>query len=182
MAVHTGLLRLETAGDGAVVDLTDGVRSIVRRAEVDSGVAVVFAVGSTLAVTTMEYEPGGVADLQALLAVMREDGVGAVAMEVSSHALAYGRTAAIQYAVAAGHYLGLALDRALDTIGEAERRLAAEMVGNGATGPAAVDAWVGTRAGEVERIRTAVHGIASSGLTLSKLSVAASLLGDLVKH
>ena len=76
----------------------------------------------------------------------------------------------------------LALDRALDTIGEAERRLAAEMVGNGATGPAAVDAWVGSRGGEVERIRTAVHGIASSGLTLSKLSVAASLLGDLVKH
>ena len=38
------------------------------------------------------------------------------------------------------------------------------------------------RAGEVERIRAAVHGIASSGLTLSKLSVAASLLGDLVKN
>ena len=76
----------------------------------------------------------------------------------------------------------LALDRALDSIGEAERRLTAEMVGNGATGPAAVDAWVAPRAGEVERIRAAVHGIASSGLTLSKLSVAASLLGDLVKH
>jgi UDP-N-acetylmuramoyl-L-alanyl-D-glutamate--2,6-diaminopimelate ligase len=40
-------------------------------------------------------------DLQALLAIMREDGAGAVAMEVSSHALAYGRTAGIQYAVAA---------------------------------------------------------------------------------
>jgi UDP-N-acetylmuramoyl-L-alanyl-D-glutamate--2,6-diaminopimelate ligase len=40
-------------------------------------------------------------DLQALFAVMREDGVGAVAMEVSSHALAYGRTAGIHYAVAA---------------------------------------------------------------------------------
>ncbi|HEV3169921.1 MAG TPA: UDP-N-acetylmuramoyl-L-alanyl-D-glutamate--2,6-diaminopimelate ligase [Actinocrinis sp.] len=40
-------------------------------------------------------------DLQALLAVMREDGVGAVAMEVSSHALAYGRTAGIRYRVAA---------------------------------------------------------------------------------
>jgi glutamate dehydrogenase len=76
----------------------------------------------------------------------------------------------------------LALDRALDSIGEAERRLTAAMVGNGATGPAAVDAWVGPRAGDVERIRAAVHGIASSGLTLSKLSVAASLLGDLVKH
>jgi glutamate dehydrogenase len=76
----------------------------------------------------------------------------------------------------------LALDRALDTIGEAERRLTAEMVGNGVTGPQAVEAWVTPRAGEVERIRAAVHGIASSGLTLSKLSVAASLLGDLVKH
>jgi UDP-N-acetylmuramoyl-L-alanyl-D-glutamate--2,6-diaminopimelate ligase len=40
-------------------------------------------------------------DLQALLAVMREDGVDSVAMEVSSHALAYGRTAGIRYQVAA---------------------------------------------------------------------------------
>jgi glutamate dehydrogenase len=76
----------------------------------------------------------------------------------------------------------LALDRALDSIGEAERRLTADMVRDGATGPQAVEAWVGKRTGEVERIRSAVHGIASSGLTLSKLSVAASLLGDLVKQ
>jgi secondary thiamine-phosphate synthase enzyme len=67
MAVHGGLLRLSTPGDGAIVDLTEGVRSIVRRSEVDTGMAVLFAVGSTVAVTTMEYEPGGVADLQALL-------------------------------------------------------------------------------------------------------------------
>jgi secondary thiamine-phosphate synthase enzyme len=65
--VHGGLLRLSTPGDGAIVDLTEGVRSIVSRSEAQSGVAVVFAVGSTVAVTTMEYEPGGVADLQALL-------------------------------------------------------------------------------------------------------------------
>ena len=67
MAVHTGLLRLETPGDGAVVDLTEGVRSIVARSEVQSGVATVFAVGATVAITTIEYEPGAVADLQALL-------------------------------------------------------------------------------------------------------------------
>ena len=67
MTVHGGLLRLSTRGDGAIVDLTEGVRSIVRRSEVQTGVAVVFAVGSTVGVTTMEYEPGGVADLQALL-------------------------------------------------------------------------------------------------------------------
>ena len=35
---------------------------------------------------------------------------------------------------------------------------------------------------EVERVRLAIHEIANSGLTLSKLAVAASLLGDLVKN
>jgi secondary thiamine-phosphate synthase enzyme len=67
VAVHGGLLRMETAGDGAVVDLTEGVRSIVARSGVDAGVAVVFAVGATVGVTTIEHEPGAVADLQALL-------------------------------------------------------------------------------------------------------------------
>ena len=76
----------------------------------------------------------------------------------------------------------LALDRALDSIGDAERRLTAAMAGNGSDGRAAVEAWVAPRQGEVQRIRTAVHEIANSGLTLSKLSVAASLLGDLVKQ
>jgi glutamate dehydrogenase len=75
----------------------------------------------------------------------------------------------------------LALDRALDTIAEAERQLAAQMVGNGIAGTGAVEAWIAPRAAEVQRIRTAVHDIADSGLTLSKVSVAASLLGDLVK-
>ena len=45
----------------------------------------------------------------------------------------------------------------------------------------AVEAWVAPRKAEVERIRGAIHEIANSGLTLSKLAVAASLLGDLVK-
>jgi glutamate dehydrogenase len=55
------------------------------------------------------------------------------------------------------------------------------MVGNGAAGAGAVEAWIAPRKAEVERIRLAVQEIAGSGLTLSKLSVAASLLGDLVK-
>jgi glutamate dehydrogenase len=75
----------------------------------------------------------------------------------------------------------LAFDRALDSIGDAERRLTAAMTAGGGAGAAAVDAWVATRAADVQRIRAAVHEIANSGLTLSKLSVAASLLGDLVR-
>ncbi|HEU4978566.1 MAG TPA: secondary thiamine-phosphate synthase enzyme YjbQ [Solirubrobacteraceae bacterium] len=67
MSVHAGILRLSTHGDGEIVDVTEGVRSVVHRSEVQTGAVVVFAVGSTVAVTTMEYEPGGVADLQQLL-------------------------------------------------------------------------------------------------------------------
>jgi glutamate dehydrogenase len=75
----------------------------------------------------------------------------------------------------------LALDRARDSIGDAERRLTAAMVTAGTAGTEAVEAWVAPRKAEVERIRGAIHEIANSGLTLSKLAVAASLLGDLVK-
>ncbi len=67
MAVHGGLLRVQTPGNGAVVDLTEGVRSVVTRSGVQAGVAAVFAVGATVGVTTLEHEPGAIADLQALL-------------------------------------------------------------------------------------------------------------------
>ena len=75
----------------------------------------------------------------------------------------------------------LALDRARDGLGEAVRRLTAEMMADGLSGPEAVAAWVAARGGDVERIRAAVAEIAGTGLTPSKLSVAASLLGDLAK-
>ena len=67
MTVHGGLLRLETPGDGHIVDITRGVESVLATSGIDRGVVTVFATGSTVAITTMEYEPGGVHDLQALL-------------------------------------------------------------------------------------------------------------------
>lgn len=67
MTVHGGVLRLSTVGDGDVVDLTAGVEAVVRQSGVETGVAVVFAPGATVGITTIEYEPGAVADLQALL-------------------------------------------------------------------------------------------------------------------
>ncbi len=67
MAVHGGRLVLETAGHGAIVDITDGVARVVRAGEIERGVATVFASGSTVAITTMEHEPGAVADLQTML-------------------------------------------------------------------------------------------------------------------
>jgi secondary thiamine-phosphate synthase enzyme len=67
VTVHSGLLRLETPGIGHIVDITPGIESVLGTSGVDRGVVTVFATGSTVGVTTMEYEPGGVGDLQALL-------------------------------------------------------------------------------------------------------------------
>ena len=67
MTVHTGLLRLETEGDGQIVDLTEGVLAVVRQSGVEQGLVAVFVTGSTAAVTTMEHEPGGVQDLREAL-------------------------------------------------------------------------------------------------------------------
>jgi secondary thiamine-phosphate synthase enzyme len=67
MPVHSGRLEFQTEGDGDVIDLTAGVESVVRSAGVDTGAVTVFVPGSTAAVTTMEFEPGGVHDLRRLL-------------------------------------------------------------------------------------------------------------------
>jgi glutamate dehydrogenase len=83
--------------------------------------------------------------------------------------------------VVADYYDRLALDRAIDGIAAAHRRLTAEIVASGGGGDDAVAHWVEKRGHEITRIRDAVDGIAASGLTLSKLTVAASLLGDLAR-
>ena len=67
MAVHSAMLRFRTGGHGQIVDLTDGVASAVEAAGVQQGIVCVAGRGSTVAVTTMEYEPGGVHDLTAAL-------------------------------------------------------------------------------------------------------------------
>ncbi|HTX44918.1 MAG TPA: secondary thiamine-phosphate synthase enzyme YjbQ [Solirubrobacteraceae bacterium] len=67
MPVEGGMLRMETPGNGHVVDLTEGITRVVGATGVERGLVTVFATGSTVAITTMEYEPGGVADLQQLL-------------------------------------------------------------------------------------------------------------------
>jgi secondary thiamine-phosphate synthase enzyme len=67
MTVHAAELTLSTQGNADVVDITDGVAQVVSTSDAAAGLCSVFVRGSTAAVTTMEYEPGGVHDLQALL-------------------------------------------------------------------------------------------------------------------
>jgi glutamate dehydrogenase len=75
----------------------------------------------------------------------------------------------------------LAFDRGFDAMGDALRRLVAEMTAAGGNGAEAVAAFVERKGSDVDRVRDAVHGMVTSGLSLSKLTVAASMLGDLVR-
>jgi secondary thiamine-phosphate synthase enzyme len=67
VAVHTADLRLATQGDTDVIDITAKVQKVVAQGPIDDGLVTAFVGGSTAAITTMEFEPGGIADLEALL-------------------------------------------------------------------------------------------------------------------
>jgi secondary thiamine-phosphate synthase enzyme len=67
VATHSGELRLSTQGDGDVIDITGDVQRVVAEGPVTDGVVTAFVNGSTAAITTMEFEPGGVSDLRDLL-------------------------------------------------------------------------------------------------------------------
>jgi len=67
VGVHTSELRLSTRGDTDSVDITGEVQSIVSEAGIGEGQALAFVRGSTAAISTMEFEPGGVHDLREML-------------------------------------------------------------------------------------------------------------------
>ena len=61
--VSTHTTEVRTKGQGDVCDLTDAVNRAASASGVRAGVATVFVTGSTAGVTTIEFEPGAVADL-----------------------------------------------------------------------------------------------------------------------
>jgi len=67
VAVHSWESSFSTQGDSDVIDITAGVQRIVAAGPVADGLVTAFVRGSTAAITTMEFEPGGVADLRDLL-------------------------------------------------------------------------------------------------------------------
>jgi glutamate dehydrogenase len=81
----------------------------------------------------------------------------------------------------ADYFDRLAFDRGFDAIGDALRRLVAEMTAEGASGADAITAFAAGRGNDAHRVRDAIHAMAASGLSLSKLTVAASMLGDLAR-
>jgi len=65
--VRTSEIQLSTRGHSDIVDITRRVQEAVSEAGATDGMASAFVRGSTAAITTMEFEPGGVTDLRNLL-------------------------------------------------------------------------------------------------------------------
>ena len=65
MVIQTYTEELRTKGQDDCADITEAVQEAVSRAKLRQGLATVFVTGSTAGVTTIEYEPGLVQDLQA---------------------------------------------------------------------------------------------------------------------
>ena len=66
---------LSTTGRNDVVDITAHVEQAVRKAAVQEGLVTVFVPGSTAGITTIEYEPGAVADLKAAVTRLAPDNI-----------------------------------------------------------------------------------------------------------
>jgi len=64
--VVTARREIATRGQGDAHDITDLVSAAVAESKIAAGVATIFVVGSTAAVTTIEFEPGAIADLNRL--------------------------------------------------------------------------------------------------------------------
>ena len=56
-AYHHDIHR-DTRGDDHILDLTDEVRDVVEASGIQTGQATLMVVGSTAALSTLEYEPG----------------------------------------------------------------------------------------------------------------------------
>jgi thiamine phosphate synthase YjbQ (UPF0047 family) len=67
MTVKSRIVRLETLKEDEILDITDKVQKIVENGPIKNGVVFLFVPGSTAALTTMEFEPGLLADLPAML-------------------------------------------------------------------------------------------------------------------
>jgi len=65
--VHSATFEVSTQGFCDVVDVTTQVTAIVEKSGIKTGIVCIANPGSTAGITTIEFEPGAVADLKAAL-------------------------------------------------------------------------------------------------------------------
>ncbi|MFZ0926142.1 MAG: secondary thiamine-phosphate synthase enzyme YjbQ [Halobacteriota archaeon] len=63
MTTKTEHIAIDTTAGVQIIDITSEVRKLLAKSDFQEGLATVFVPGSTATVTTIEYEPGLVADM-----------------------------------------------------------------------------------------------------------------------
>jgi secondary thiamine-phosphate synthase enzyme len=58
---------MDTLGGVQIIDITNHVQELLTKSNLNDGLATVFVPGSTASVTTIEYEPGLIADIKKAL-------------------------------------------------------------------------------------------------------------------
>jgi secondary thiamine-phosphate synthase enzyme len=66
MKVVTDKIEINTRGNTDIIDITTKVQEVITKSGLKEGNVLVFAVGSTAGITTIEYEPGLLKDLPEL--------------------------------------------------------------------------------------------------------------------
>ena len=74
MPTFSYLFQVETRGFSNNQDIATEVSNAVLESGLDSGISVVFVPGSTAGVTTIEFEPGALADLKKAIARLAPEG------------------------------------------------------------------------------------------------------------
>ncbi|MCM8781796.1 MAG: secondary thiamine-phosphate synthase enzyme YjbQ [Candidatus Omnitrophica bacterium] len=64
LKTKTGTLSISTKGDTEIVDITKKIENVLNESKLQEGVVTVSVVGSTAAITTMEYEQALIKDFK----------------------------------------------------------------------------------------------------------------------
>ena len=65
--VYNDTIKVNTKGFGDTIDITANVHEAVTDSNIQNGLVTIFCPGSTGTITTTEYEPGVIRDLQRAL-------------------------------------------------------------------------------------------------------------------
>ncbi len=66
MKIITDRIQLKTKGAGDLIDVTDRIAALLHSTKLITGQVTIFHIGSTAAITTFEFEPGMIKDMQEL--------------------------------------------------------------------------------------------------------------------
>jgi secondary thiamine-phosphate synthase enzyme len=66
MVIYNDEIEVSTHGNTDIIDITGKVQKIVSESKIKNGQVMVFVVGSTASISTIEYEPGLVKDFKSM--------------------------------------------------------------------------------------------------------------------